>query len=106
MSNRYEREAEDRYEAENDFSPVSGNVVDSSYNTKKSERTPVQADSRPYDDPFKPPQSNSDQQLERDEHEAIDKSNILGGSRLRRSKPQTTNRYNEGPDEDDVPSQP
>ncbi|KAI7970540.1 hypothetical protein EIK77_000542, partial [Talaromyces pinophilus] len=63
MSDRYEREAEDRYEAENDFSPVSGNVKDSSYTTTESERIPVQADSKPYDDPMQPPQSNSDQQL-------------------------------------------
>jgi hypothetical protein len=31
MSNRYEREAEDLYEAQNDASPVPGNVYDSSY---------------------------------------------------------------------------
>ncbi|OKL55551.1 hypothetical protein UA08_09164 [Talaromyces atroroseus] len=88
MSDRYEREAEDRYEAENDISPVSGN-----------------ADSKPYDDPMQPPQSNSDQQLESDEREAVDKSNILSGSRLRYSKPQSANRYNEGLDENDLPSQ-
>lgn len=38
-----------------------------------------------------------------DEQEAIDQSNILGGDRLRHSKPQTANRYNEGLEEDDLP---
>lgn len=39
-----------------------------------------------------------------DENEAVDKSNILKGDRLRHAKPQTSNKYNEGPDEDDLPA--
>lgn len=39
-----------------------------------------------------------------DENEAVDKSNILKGDRLRHAKPQTSNQYNEGPDEDDLPA--
>lgn len=38
-----------------------------------------------------------------DEREAIDQNNILPGDRLRHSKPQTRNAYNEGPDENDLP---
>ncbi|KAJ5462790.1 hypothetical protein N7475_007734 [Penicillium sp. IBT 31633x] len=41
--------------------------------------------------------------LEEDENEAIDKSNILKENRLRDAKPATSNKYNEGPDEIDVP---
>ena len=43
--------------------------------------------------------------IAQDEKEAIDKSNILRGDRLRHEKPQTQNRYNEGPDEDDLPEE-
>lgn len=39
-----------------------------------------------------------------DEREAIDQKNILPGDRLRHAKPRTKNQYNEGPDEDDLPS--
>ena len=70
---------------------------------------------------MQPPYSNSDQQLgesipefyfsfrtnpyiEQDEREAVDKSNILRGDRLRHAKPSTSNKYNEGPDETDLPS--
>ena len=44
--------------------------------------------------------------LEEDEQEAIDKSNILRGDRLRHAKPRTSNKYSEGPDEDDLPDLP
>ncbi|PYH86598.1 hypothetical protein BO82DRAFT_90454 [Aspergillus uvarum CBS 121591] len=109
MSNRYEREAEDRYEADNDTSPVSGTVYDNSYahETQSGLRNqiPVQKDEDRYDDPMQPPYSNSDQQLAQDEDEAIDQSNVLQGSRLRHAKPSTRNAYNEGPDEDDLPEE-
>jgi hypothetical protein len=107
MSNRYEREAEDLYEAQNDASPVPGNVYDSSYvsdtRPELRDQLPVQADQEDYDDPFQPPYSNSNEQLEEDENEAINKSNILEGDRTRHAKPQSANRYNEGPDEEDLP---
>lgn len=129
MSNRYEREAEDLYEAQNDASPVPGNVYDSSYvsdtRPELRDQLPVQADQEDYDDPFQPPYSNSNEQLgmhyitltwiehdwrgangastEEDEKEAINKSNILEGDRTRHAKPQSANRYNEGPDEEDLP---
>lgn len=34
----------------------------------------------------------------------MDKSNILKGDRLRHAKPRTANKYNEGPNEDALPS--
>lgn len=42
---------------------------------------------------------------EEDESETLDKSNILKGDRLRHAKPQTSNKYNEGLDEDDLPAE-
>lgn len=67
MSNRYEREAEDLYEDENDPSPVSGTFHDNSYahETQSSLRNqvPVARDQAPYEDPVQPPYSNTDQQL-------------------------------------------
>ncbi|EED19809.1 conserved hypothetical protein [Talaromyces stipitatus ATCC 10500] len=108
MSNRQEREAEDRYEAENDASPVPGFEVDNSYvgetNSNLRNVVPVQNDEAGYDDPMQPPYSNTDEQLAQDEREAIDQSNILGGDRLRHAKPRSRNAYNEGPGEDDLPS--
>ncbi|GES60575.1 hypothetical protein ATEIFO6365_0006003600 [Aspergillus terreus] len=107
MSNRLEREAEDRYEAQNDPSPVSGRVPDNSYarETRSGLRNyvPVQGDDQPFEDPVQPPYSNTDQQLAEDEEEAIDKSNILRGDRLRHAQPQSSTKYSEGPDEDDLP---
>lgn len=42
--------------------------------------------------------------IEEDEQEAIDKSNILSGDRLRHAKPRTS-KYNEEPDEFDLPAE-
>ncbi|KAL4890434.1 hypothetical protein BDV59DRAFT_204392 [Aspergillus ambiguus] len=107
MSNRLEREAEDQYEAENDPSPVSGTVSDNTYagETRSGLRSyiPVQGDNQRVEDPVQPPYSNTDQQLAEDEEEAINKSNILGGSRLRHTQPQSSTGYAEGFDEDDLP---
>ncbi|CAI7656065.1 unnamed protein product [Penicillium palitans] len=99
MSNRTERVAEDNYERENDPSPVAGTFRDDSY-AKLKGQVPVQGDNQQFDDPMQPPYSNTDQQLEEDEQEAIDNSNILKGDRLRHAKPRTSNKYSEGPDED------
>lgn len=41
---------------------------------------------------------------EDDEREAINKSNVMRGDRLRHAKPRTANKYNEGPGEDDLPA--
>ncbi|KAJ6085858.1 hypothetical protein N7486_010139 [Penicillium sp. IBT 16267x] len=108
MSNPAERKAEDDYEANNDPSPVDGDFTDNSYarepNPSLRNQVPVQKDDEGFEDPIQPPYSNSDQQLEEDENETRDKSNILKGDRLRHAKPQTSNKYNEGPDEDDIPA--
>lgn len=107
MSNPYEREAEDRYESQNDPSPVSGIVRDNSYaHETRSElrnQIPVQRDEDDVEDPIQPPFSTSDKQLAQDEQEAIDRSNILRGDRLRHAKPRTQDGYSEGPGEDDLP---
>ncbi|KAJ6023490.1 hypothetical protein N7499_008886 [Penicillium canescens] len=108
MSNRAERIAEDDYERKNDASPVTGTFTDNSYKENRSNlkgQVPVQGDNERYEDPIQPPYSNTDQQLEEDENEAIDKSNILRGDRLRHAKPRTSNKYNEGPEEDDLPAE-
>lgn len=41
---------------------------------------------------------------EDDEREAINKSNVMRGDRLRHAKPRTANKYNKGPGEDDLPA--
>jgi hypothetical protein len=67
MSNQYEREAEDRYEAQNDTYPVSGDFRDNTYahETRSELRShiPVVRDDADLDDPMQPPFSNSNQQL-------------------------------------------
>ncbi|KAL3481843.1 hypothetical protein BJX99DRAFT_218325 [Aspergillus californicus] len=105
MSNRVERDAEDFYERENDESPVTGDFTDRSYASSGAARIPVQADNMGFEDPMQPPGSNSNQQLKADEAEAIDKSNVLRGSRTRGAKPQYATGYSEGPDEDDLPAE-
>ncbi|KAJ5904538.1 hypothetical protein N7504_006921 [Penicillium tannophilum] len=73
-------------------------------NSSLKDQVPVQGDNEDIEDPIDSSYSNSDQQLAADENEAVDKSNILKGDRLRHAKPQTSNQYNEGPDEDDLPA--
>jgi hypothetical protein len=67
MSNPTEREAEDRYEAENDPSPIPSTPIDNSYvgDTHRDlvDTVPVQRDEDDYDDPIQPPYSNSDDML-------------------------------------------
>ncbi|OJJ03362.1 hypothetical protein ASPVEDRAFT_42875 [Aspergillus versicolor CBS 583.65] len=105
MSNRAEREAEDRYENLNDPSAVSSRFTDNSYAKETRSglkgQVPVQRDSASYNDPMQPPYSNTDQQLAQDENEAIDRSNILGGDRLRHAKPDLQGQYREGEDEEE-----
>ncbi|CAI7618932.1 hypothetical protein E8E15_001734 [Penicillium rubens] len=86
--------------------PVAG-FIDSYAKESRSglkDQVPVQGDNKRFEDPIQPPYSNSDQQLEEDEQEAIDKSNILSGDRLRHAKPRTS-KYNEEPDEFDLPAE-
>lgn len=119
--------ADDAYEEKNDRTSgdaPSGDVVSKDY--VESGPLPVQPDDAPVEDPIDPNVADSDKQLgtgstfflfvnsfprvqwlilwnvERDDKEAIDKSNILKGSRTRHAKPQGPG-YSEGPDEDDLP---
>ncbi|KAK5991745.1 hypothetical protein PT974_07779 [Cladobotryum mycophilum] len=55
-----------------------GQVKDNeSYLTSKNEPVPVQGDSAQFEDPIKAESADSDKQLEQDDKEAIDKSNIM-----------------------------
>lgn len=67
MSNPIEREAEDRYERDNDPSPVTGTATDNDYvgetNPDYQDTVPVQEDEQPVEDPVQPPYSNSNEQL-------------------------------------------
>ncbi|KAI1114748.1 hypothetical protein F5Y14DRAFT_450828 [Nemania sp. NC0429] len=65
-----------------------GQFDDDSYVSAKSDTAsvPVVSDKAEVEDPVQPGQADSDQQLQRDEQEAIDKNNILD-SRLRGNKP-------------------
>ncbi|PGH05847.1 hypothetical protein AJ79_06689 [Helicocarpus griseus UAMH5409] len=106
MSNPTERRAEDLYEAEHDpEEPVSGVPHDSSYATKQDQPLPVQSDQAPVEDSFEPGFANTNEQLARDEQEAINPSNIMKGSRTRHAKPQAATKYSEGPGEEDLPAE-
>ncbi|KAJ5157018.1 uncharacterized protein N7482_008118 [Penicillium canariense] len=73
-----------------------------SYATKEQE-IPVQDDTQDVEDLMDENFADTDQQLEMDEKEAISRSNIIGGDRTRHAKPQTSNGYNEGPSEEELP---
>ncbi|KAI9791305.1 MAG: hypothetical protein M1816_004086 [Peltula sp. TS41687] len=97
-------QADDKYEAQNDATGgnvPSGDLKDDTYVETKGP-IPVQRDDAPVEDPIDPKAADSNAQLERDEKEAIDKSNIIKGDRTRHAKPQGPG-YSEGPDEDDLP---
>ncbi|EPS28035.1 hypothetical protein POX_e07006 [Penicillium oxalicum] len=76
-------------------------VQDNDYVTK-NEEIPVQDDLKEVEDPIDENVADSDEQLAKDESEAIDTSNIIK-ERTRHAKPQTENGYNEGPSEEDLP---
>ncbi|KAL2019052.1 hypothetical protein VTK56DRAFT_10156 [Thermocarpiscus australiensis] len=63
-----------------------GQVSDPSYKTEGNEPVPVIDDNAPVEDPMRPGAADSDKQLEQDEREAIDKSNIMK-ERTRHAKP-------------------
>ncbi|KAK4169567.1 hypothetical protein QBC43DRAFT_307991 [Cladorrhinum sp. PSN259] len=62
----------------------SGIVDDSSYKTKGTESVPVVDDNAPVEDPIDPKTADSDEQLEKDDMEAIDKANIVKGTTKRK----------------------
>ncbi|KAL2131735.1 hypothetical protein VTI74DRAFT_4666 [Chaetomium olivicolor] len=74
-----------------------GQVSDPSYKTGKDEQIPVVDDDEPLEEPMMKGDPDSKAQLEKDEREAMDKSNIIKGSRTRHAKP--TGSYQEPTDE-------
>ncbi|KAL7904641.1 hypothetical protein GGI35DRAFT_462948 [Trichoderma velutinum] len=73
-----------------------GQVQDDSYTTHRNDPIPVQRDNAPVEDPIQASAADTDKQLERDDQEAIDKSNIID-ERTRGSKPRGS--YEEPGDE-------
>ncbi|KAH7329458.1 hypothetical protein B0I35DRAFT_474062 [Stachybotrys elegans] len=89
--------------SENQGAP-SGDVRDDSYVSRsgtKHEPMPVQSDNAKVEDPIDENVADTDEQLARDDAEAIDKSNIVG-ERTRGAKP--TGTYREPGDEEGLPS--
>ncbi|KAL0938583.1 uncharacterized protein CTRU02_205193 [Colletotrichum truncatum] len=76
-----------------------GQVYDDSYTTTKSEAVPVTKDDADIEDPVDPATADSDKQLDRDEREAIDKSNVVK-EKTRHAKP-ANGTYQE-PNDDDL----
>ncbi|KAK5659541.1 hypothetical protein OQA88_743 [Cercophora sp. LCS_1] len=64
-----------------------GQVNDPSYKTSKNEAIPVIDDGGAVEDHIRPGAADSDKQLQQDEREAIDKSNIIKGGRTRHARP-------------------
>ncbi|KAI9885931.1 MAG: hypothetical protein M1823_002257 [Watsoniomyces obsoletus] len=93
--------ADDKYEAQNDVTRAdvpSGDITSKDY--VSSGPVPVQKDDAPVEDPIDEGTADTDAQLERDDREAIDQSNIIK-DRTRHAKP--VGSYSEGPDEGDLP---
>ncbi|PON27612.1 hypothetical protein TGAM01_v203379 [Trichoderma gamsii] len=72
-------------------SNVESRLQDDSYATQTNEPVPVQSDNKGVEDPINASRADSDQQLEQDDKEAIDKSNIVD-ERTRGAKPMGTYR--------------
>ncbi|KAL8923968.1 MAG: hypothetical protein Q9172_002895 [Xanthocarpia lactea] len=96
--------ADDKYEQQNDVTSgdvPSGVKVDNDYASRTGQnQIPVQKDEAPVEDPIDPATADSDQALEQDDKEAIDKSNVVGG-RTRGAKP--SGGYAEPGDEEGLP---
>ncbi|KAI5465380.1 hypothetical protein BGZ63DRAFT_399854 [Mariannaea sp. PMI_226] len=81
----------------------SGEVVDESYVSRsgnKNEAIPVQSDKDMVEDPIGANTADTDEQLARDDEEAIDKSNIIK-EKTRHAAPQGS--YQEPGDEEGLP---
>ncbi|KAK0389049.1 hypothetical protein NLU13_2625 [Sarocladium strictum] len=82
----------------------SGDVRDDSYVSRqgnKDEPLPVQSDGDRVEDPIDENVADTDEQLERDDKDAIDESNIID-ERTRHAKP--TESYREPGDDEGLPS--
>ncbi|KAK4691754.1 hypothetical protein P7C71_g5314, partial [Lecanoromycetidae sp. Uapishka_2] len=89
--------ADDQYEQKNDMTSV-----DNDYKSRTGQsHIPVQADQAPVEDPINPATADSDEALAKDDADAIDESNIIGG-RTRGAKP--SGGYTEPGDEEGLPS--
>ncbi|KAK5051041.1 hypothetical protein LTR84_003600 [Exophiala bonariae] len=84
--------------------PQGGDTVDNSYASRPGQKQiPVLKDETPVEQPNDTRNPDSDQALEQDEADAIDKGNILKGGRTRgATKPEGTYQDPEG--EDDLPA--
>jgi len=81
----------------------SGDVQDNDYKSRPGQSTiPVQSDDAPVEDPVDPETADSDEQLERDDKEAIDKSNII--DERTRGAAKSDGAYREPGDEEGLPS--
>ncbi|EPE36504.1 hypothetical protein GLAREA_08667 [Glarea lozoyensis ATCC 20868] len=83
-----------------------GAVQDNDYTMRSSQKggpIPVQSDDAKIEDPIDAEVADSDQQLVKDDKEAIDQSNIISGGRTRGAKPEGT--YQEPGDEEGLPEE-
>ncbi|KAE9376280.1 hypothetical protein N431DRAFT_367267, partial [Stipitochalara longipes BDJ] len=84
--------ADDQYEAQNDAvtgDAPTGDAQDNDYVSRPGQKDgpiPVQSDNTAIEDPIDGAMADSDEQLARDDNEAIDESNIIDG-RTRGAKP-------------------
>merc|ERR1712176_1401958 len=98
MSKASWAQTDDKMSATADLDAPAGQIDDKSYATgSQREPIPVLGDDEPVEDPVDESKADSDQQLERDDHEAIDKSNIMQ-ERTRGAEP--TGSYVEPSDEE------
>ncbi|KAF2016336.1 hypothetical protein BU24DRAFT_422682 [Aaosphaeria arxii CBS 175.79] len=95
--------ADDQYEQQNDFAQgPAGDSMDDDYKSRSGQcQIPVQSDSAPIEDPIDPATADSDEQLARDDREAIDDDNILDSRTRGATKKAGT--YAEPGDEEGLP---
>jgi len=98
--------ADDQYEQQNDQvtgDAPAGDAQDNDYTSRTGQKQgpiPVQSDNDAVEDPIDAKTADSDEQLARDENEAIDQSNVIDG-RTRGAKPSSG--YREPGDEEGLP---
>jgi len=98
--------ADDQYEQQNDqvsADAPTGDVQDNDYVSRTGQKqgaVPVQSDNDAVEDPIDANTADSDEQLARDDNEAIDKSNIID-DRTRHAG--TSGGYREPGDEEGLP---
>jgi len=98
--------ADEEFDKQNtvtDDIPQGGDTIDNSYAGRSDGLpVPVVKDETPVEQPNDEIAPDSDKALERDEAEAIDKSNVLKGGRTRGAKPMQG--YSEPGDDEDLPA--